>query len=158
MLLFQHVDINHSGLLSLMRMLAAVVDVHILEQLGAQAVLGKHTLDSLKEQRVHARLDVLVVRFLHQLLGRGEALATGITRVADILLLSPLLAGHDDLVGVDDNNIVTAIHVRREIRFVLSAQDLRDLGAQASQNLVGSIDYYPLFLYGFGVSRDGFVT
>ena len=40
-----------------MGMLATVVHVDILEQLGSQFVFGKHALDDMEEQRVHARLD-----------------------------------------------------------------------------------------------------
>ena len=141
-----------------MGMLAAIVNVNVLQQLGAKAILGKHALDHLDEQRVHAGLDALLVRLLHQNLRSSKTLATGIARVANILLVGPLLAGENDLVSVDDDHIVATVHMRSEAGLVLAAQDLRDLAAQATQNLIGSIDNYPFFLDGFGLSRDGFVT
>ena len=140
-------------------MLGAVVNVNVLQQLGTQTVLGQHALDDLHVQGVHtlAQVFLLLALGLKQG-GRAETLATGIARVANVLVLGPLLAGHLALVGIDDDHIVTAINVRGVVGFVLAAKDLSNLRAQATQDLVGSINYHPFLLYGFGVGRNGFVT
>jgi len=108
---------------------------------------------------VHTLAEVLLLLTLSLQLSRGrEALTTRIASVAYILVLGPLLARHLALVGVDDDDVVTAVNVRGVIGFVLAAQQLCHLRAQATQNLVGSIDYHPFLLNGFGICRNGFVT
>lgn len=140
-------------------MLGAIVNVYVLQQLGTQTVLGQHALDNLHVQGVHtlAQVFLLLALGLKQS-GSAEALATGIASVAHVLVLSPLLAGHLALVGVDDDHVVTAVNMRGEVGFVLAAQQFCHLGAQATQDLVGSIHYDPFLLYGFGICRNGFVT
>lgn len=140
-------------------MLGTVVNMNVLQQLGTQTVLGQHALDDLHVQGVHTLAQVFLLLALGlKLGGRRETLATGIARVAHVLVLSPLLAGHLALVGVDDDYIVATINVGSVVGFVLAAQQLSHLRAQATQDLVGSIHYHPFLLYGFGVGRNGFVT
>ena len=139
-------------------MLAAIVHIHVLEQLGSQTILGEHALEHLQEQGVHTSLGAATLRLCHEFGGSAEALATGIAGIAHILVVGPLFAGHAHLVGVDNNHIVTTVYVRREVGLVLAAQQFCNLCAQTAQYLVGSIDNYPLFLDGCGVSRNGLVT
>ena len=73
-------------------------------------------------------------------------------------MLGPLLACHLALVGIDDDHVVTAVNVRGIIGLVLATQQLSHLRAQATQDLVGSINYHPFLLNGFGICRNGFVT
>ena len=87
------------------------------------------------------------VGVLAQLGGRVEALTAGIARVACIDLVGLFLAGENHLVGIDDDDVVTTIDVRGECGFVLSAQQLGNLRAQATNNLVGSVDDHPLFVH-----------
>ena len=110
-----------------MWVLGTIVDVHVLEQLGTKTVLGKHTLDYLKVEGVHTGLEVFLVRLLEQNLGVRETLSTGIASVANILVVGPLLAGQNALLGIDDDHVVTAVYVRGKIRFVLAAQQLGNL-------------------------------
>ena len=140
-------------------MLGTVVNVNVLQQLSAQTVLGQHTLDDLHVQGVHTLAQVFLLLALGLQLSRGrETLTTGIAGVAYILMLGPLLAGHLALVGVDDDYIVATVNVGSVIGFVLATQLLSYLGAQATQDLVGSINYHPFLLNGFGVGRNGLVT
>jgi hypothetical protein len=60
--------------------------------------------------------------------------------------LSALVAGHLHLVGVDDDHIVAHVHVRREGRLVLAAQDIRDDRGKAAQNDAFGVDQDPLLL------------
>jgi len=140
-------------------MLGTVVNVDVLQQLGAQTVLGQHALDDLHVQGMNALAQVFLLLALGLKGGRSrEALSTGIARVAHVLVLGPLLAGHLALVGIDDDHIVATINVGSVIGLVLAAQQLGHLRAQATQDLVGSINYHPFLLYGLGVCRNGFVT
>ena len=141
-----------------MWMLATIVDANILQQLSAQTVLGKHTLDSLDKQWVHTLLEVLLERLLLKHQWGSKALSTGIACVTHILLVSPLVAGEHDFVSIDYDHVVATVHVRSVAWFVLASQDFRNLRAQAAKNLVGGINHDPFFLYCFGFSRDGFVT
>ena len=140
-------------------MLGTVVNVNVLQQLGTQTVLGQHALDDLHVQGVHTLAQVFLLLALGlKLGGRRETLATGIASVAYVLVLGPLLAGHLALVGIDDDHIVATINVGSVIGFVLATKDLGNLRAQATQDLVGSVNYHPFLLNGFGVCRNGFVT
>src|SRR3546814_5653172 len=62
------------------------------------------------------------------------------------LLVGELLAGQLHLLGVDDDHVVAAVHVRGEARLVLAAQDLGDLGSQAAKDNTVSIDQNPFLL------------
>ena len=140
-------------------MLRTVVNVYVLQQLCAQAILGQHALDHLHVQRVHTFAKVFLLLTLGLQSSRGsEALTAGIARVTHVLVLGPLLAGHLALVGIDDDHIVATINVGSVVGFVLATEQLSHLGAQATQDLVGSINYHPFLLNGFGICRNGFVT
>ena len=140
-------------------MLRTVVNMNVLQQLCAQTVLGQHALDDLHVQGVHTLAQVVLLLALGlKQRGGSETLATRIARVAYVLVLGPLIARHLALVGIDDDHIVATINVGSLIGFVLTTKQLCHLGAQATQDLVGSIHYHPFLLYGFGISRNGFVT
>src|SRR5204863_244983 len=78
--------------------------------------------------------------------GAGGAFldAADIAGVMVIDLLLQLLAGQQDLGGIDDNDIVAAIHMRGVGRLVLAAQTHGDDGGQAAHNQAGGIDHDPL--------------
>ena len=63
-------------------------------------------------------------------------------------LLIQLLAGQNSLVGVDDDDVVTAVNVGSEIDLVLAAQDVGSDHSGAAQGLAGCIDDVPLALQG----------
>ena len=52
---------------------------------------------------------------------------TGIARMVPVDLLLQLLAGQADLLGIDDNNIITNIHMRGKIFFVLPSYNLGNI-------------------------------
>ena len=148
--LFQFVDVNNFGVLSLVVVLGTVVDVHVLDETASQTVLGQHTLHNVNVQGVHAFFDVLVERLGEEALGSGLTLAAGIAGVAEVNLVGHLFAGEDGLLGVDDDNLVAALHIGAVAGFVLSAQDFGNLCAKATKNLVGSVNNHPLLLLGIG--------
>ena len=106
-----------------MRMLAAVIDIEIVEQTGADTVLGKHTLYDLGVERMMA-VGTHLEALIHQNLGSKFALAAGVACVAQIDAVCKLVASHSDLVGIDDDYIVAAVHIRSVIGLVFATQDL----------------------------------
>ena len=66
--------------------------------------------------------------------------------VVDLLL--GLLAGQNSLVGVDDDDIVSAINVGSEIDLVLAAQQVGSDHSGTAQRLTGCIDDVPLAHHG----------
>ncbi len=66
--------------------------------------------------------------------------------VPEVPLLFRLLPRDADLRRIDDDDIVTRIHVRCEHRLVLATDDLRDLGSQTAENYVLGVDDVPLVL------------
>ena len=131
-------------------MLRASVDVEVLEELGAESVLWEHALDGV----------------LDELAGvLGEDLTSGLVmtaaRVAGVReddLALELVAGEANLVGVDDDDVVATVDVGREVRFVLSTDDLRDLRSEASEYLIRSVDEQPLLVDVGLIGRNGLVA
>ena len=141
-----------------MRVVGTVVHVHVLDDAASKTVLGEHAFEYMNVEGVHTGLDVLVERFLHQSLGGSDALTAGVSGVAEVGVIGHFLAGEDNLVGVDDDDIVAALYEGRIGGFVFSAQDLGDFRAKTAEMLTCSVDEYPFFLYALGVGGNGFVT
>ncbi len=158
MRLFQFVNVDYSGVLSLVRMVGAVVDVHVLDEAASEAVFGEHTFHNLDEEGVHTGLDVLVERFFHEHFGGCLTLSAGISCVVEIDAVGHLFAGEDNLVGVDDDYVVAALNVGRVGGFVFSAEKFCDFCAEATKNLVGCIDNNPIVLNLLGVGEFGAVA
>src|SRR5262249_29547840 len=78
-----------------------------------------------------------------------------VVRVRGVGLRLPLLAGEAHLLGVDDDDEVAGVDVRRVVRAVLAAQDGGDLHRQPTDHPVGGVDEVPLPLdrFLFGESR-----
>lgn len=131
-------------------MLGSHIDIQVAIELVAQTVFGEHATDSMFE-------DTFGVRF-EQFGGSSLALATGIASITLIDFIGHLVAGEDDFLGVDDNDVVAAVDVRGEGRFGFPSEDVGDTGSQASYGLVGGIDQHPLLFDSLGVGRYGFVT
>ena len=60
--------------------------------------------------------------------------------MAVIELVLALVAGHRDLLGVDDDDEVAGVDVGRVLRLALAAERIGDLGRQPAERLPGSID------------------
>lgn len=139
-------------------MLRSVVDMDVGKQGTTHAILGQHAFEYAQEQGVFAGLDVLVVRLFHQDLGCSLTLTAGIAGVVEIDAVCHLLAGQDNLVGVDDDYIVAALYVGRVAGLVFAAQNLGNLGAEATKYLIGGVNHYPLALDALGVGHRCFVA
>ena len=110
-----------------MLVVTTFVNVEVSEELSTELVLGQHTFYYATEELVCA------VGLCHDACGSVLALATGIARVSEINTIRPLLTSELNLVGVDDDNVVTTIYVRSEVGFVLTAQQFGNFGAKTTE-------------------------
>ena len=62
------------------------------------------------------------------------------------LLRCLLLAGHNDLLGIDNDYEIAGVHVRRINGLVLSAQNIGDLRSEAAQDRAVGVNHVPLAL------------
>ena len=138
-----------------MRMRTAGIDVQFLKLRAAQRALRHHPFDGLQ----HHALGMLAFEDL------THAAAFDAARVACMpveALVLGFVAGQRDFSGVDDDNVVTGVDVRREDRFVLTAQQRCYFHGKATENDVFSVDHEPLLLdlsrFGrIGLHLDSFV-
>ena len=121
-----------------MRMLRASVDAELAEHLCAEAVLREHALDGVLED---ARREAV-----EHLAGRRERRAALIAGMTEVRLLDELLARELHFVCIDDDDVVTRIHMRRVRRFILAAKDFRDLSCEAADRLAFRVDNIPFAL------------
>ena len=156
--LFHCVDVKHHGILGFVGMVGPVVHVQVLDELAPKTVFGEHALHHADVEGVHACLEVLVVRFLHQDGGCELTLAAGITCEVQVDAVIPFVAGENHLLGIDDDDIVSALHEGGVAGLVLSTQNFRNLRAKTAEHLVGCVNHNPLFLDAFGVRGKGLVT
>lgn len=135
-----------------MLVLCAIIHIEVVQQRAAERAFGQHALHGVTDDSFRS------VWALAQLGRSVEALTTGITSIAGVNLISLLLSGENHLGGIDNDYIVTAIYVRCEVGFVLSADQLGYFGAKTTYDLVAGIDYDPLFLSCFLVGGNSLET
>src|SRR5690606_21531717 len=70
----------------------------------------------------------------------------GVAAVAVVLLVFGLVAGDAKLRGVDHDDEVAGVDVRREFGLVLAPQAQGDLGGQPTEHLVAGVDDEPVAL------------
>ena len=97
---------SFSGFCAVVRMLAALVDLEVAHQLALQRPAREHALDGLLE-------DALGELAVEDLARRALLDAARIAGVPVVDLVVTLGAGEDDLLGVDDDDVVAAVDVRR---------------------------------------------
>jgi hypothetical protein len=73
-----------------------------------------------------------------------------------IHLVGELLAGESDLLGVDDDDVVSVIDMRSESRLVLAAQDVGDDGGEPTDDETLGVDEHPLLHHIRRLLRKGF--
>ena len=66
--------------------------------------------------------------------------------MTEVRLLDELLARELHFVCIDDDDVVTRIHMRRVRRFILAAKDFRDLSCEAADRLAFRVDNIPFAL------------
>src|SRR5215207_5816004 len=132
-----------------MRVLGALVDAEVAEDLPEQGASRQHALDRLLD-------DALGEAALEYVLGGALLDAARIAAVVVIDLLLALAPGEDHLVGVDDDDVVAAIDVRGVARLVLAAQAHRDDRGEAADDEAGGVDDDPLLVDVGGFQGKGF--
>ena len=131
-------------------MLGTGINLQVHEQSVTQTGLGQHALDGFLDEES---------RFLGQIVGRRSvALSARISGVTRVDLVGHLVARELHLLRVDDDDIVTAVHVGRVAGLVLAAEDLGDLRSKTSQYLVRSVDDNPFLGYRRCIGRDSLVA
>jgi hypothetical protein len=100
-------------------MLGASVALHLLEHGVAERALGQHALDSLLKNASEALLQLGEVGFVD---------AARVTGVTIVLLVLGLVAGHAQLLDVDDDDVIAGINVRGVDGFMFAAQATRNFG------------------------------
>ena len=133
-----------------MWMLRTCVKVEVVDDFASKTILREHTLDSHPYK--------LGRSLLEDLLRCGESLSTRVSGVADLPSVSHLLASEPYFVRIDYDDVVTAVEVRSEGRFVLAAEDKSNSGSKTAEHQVGSINHKPLFLDIASFERYSFVT
>src|SRR5262245_38701550 len=118
-----------------MRVVRTAIDLQLLPHLAADLVLRQHPPHRLLDHRLRLLRAHETRRLRLQ--------AAGIERVAAIDLVLFFLAGEDDLLGVDDDDVVAGVEERGVGWLVLAGDDLRDLGRQTPQDLALGVDDEP---------------
>ena len=135
-----------------MLVFASGVNIQVAQQFSSQTVFGKHTFYYSLQQFF------FTVRFLHQCGRSNFSLTTGITCIAQVNFIVPLVSGKFNFVCVNDNHIITTVNMRGKASFVLSSQQFRNFRTETAYDLIGSVDNNPFFLSCFFVCRNGLVT
>jgi hypothetical protein len=104
--------------------------------LAAERSARNHALNGLVQ---HA----LRVLALENLRGRPLLDAAGIASMPVIDLVGALIAGEHHLVGVDDDDVVAAIHMRCEARLVLASKPRGDKHREPAHDEAVGIDKDP---------------
>ena len=131
-------------------MVWAYHNVQVAEYGASQCVFRQHAAN-----RIFHHSKRLAV---HLFTSRTLALSTGISSITNVFFRFPLVSGQNNLLRIDDNDIVAAVSVRREIRLVLAAKALCDLRGYAAQSLAFSINEQPLFVSILLIGRDCLVA
>jgi uncharacterized membrane protein YoaT (DUF817 family) len=92
-----------------------------------------------------------------KLFGFLAGLTAGVSGVPDVRFLVQLVTCQADLLCVDDNNVITTVHMRGKIGFVFAAQQGSCFYGKSAQHLIGSVNYYPFFGNGSFVGAYGLV-
>src|ERR1700722_320551 len=131
-------DLERHWQLRLVRVLGARVHLELAEHLPAEGVLREHALHCLLHSPLRAPGHELGV-------GHG-AQATRIARVPVSHLVPQLVAAERHLLGIDDDDEVASVDVRREDGLVLAAQQRLRVAGQPAEYDVGRVDDMPLVL------------
>ena len=140
-------EVKNLGLLSRMRMFGAGVDLELLDHCVAEGALRKHALDGDFESASR-------MLFLHLSKRRFDD-AAGVAGVTIVRLLARFFSGENELVGVDHDDKIARVDVRREFGLVLTAQAQRDFAGQTAEHLITGIDHEPVALNLKRLGREG---
>lgn len=122
-------------LLGFMRMFFTCINLKLFHLGGTKLVLGDHAFDGPLKDEFGATLADLVWSL--------DGLTTNVTGVTGVDLVLLLAATELGVLGIDDNDEVTGIDVRRKDRLVLSAKETGCLHGDFSDDLVLGINNMP---------------
>src|SRR4051812_38065271 len=117
--------------LGLMGMVGAGVDLQLAQLLDAETVPRKHAFDGPSDDLLGAPLEEMSEGLL--------LVALGMAAVPDVQLGFFLVAGHCDPRGVEDDDVVARIEVRRPRRLVLALEHAGNLRRETPERLVRGI-------------------
>src|SRR5579859_5312083 len=117
-------------------MLGAGVDLELRDLLPREPVLREHPLDGDAEHLGRAPVELLAERAALE--------PARIPGVPVVPLLVELVARDLDLLRVHDDDEVTGVDMRRELRLALAAERVGDLRRQTAQGLPLGVDEIPL--------------
>src|SRR5437899_916040 len=122
-----------------MRVLRSGVNLQLRKLMIAQSGVRQHPANGTFENRFRTARAQSLQTFLF--------VTTGITGVAAVELLRLFLAGHFDLLGIDDNDEIAAVNVRSELRLVFATENIGDAGGNATKDLPLSVHQMPSSFY-----------
>ena len=114
-----------------MRVLGAFVDLELGDHLERELVLRQHPADGFLQNQLGLPL---------QSRCRADRFLARVAGVPAILFLLPLLAAELHLLGVDDDDEIARINMRRVLGTVLAHEQNGDAAGEPADDLVGGID------------------
>ncbi len=63
--------------------------------------------------------------------------------MTEINFVSQFFAGQNNLICIDNDYVITGVHVRGKGRFVFTAQDFCNLCSQAAQSFISCVNNVP---------------
>ncbi len=139
-------DVERLRLLRGVRVLGALEHVQLAIHAPAERILRQHALD----RELDRALGVLG----HQLLERLALDAADRAGVPVVDLVAQLVAGDADLLGVQHDDVIAGVDVRRVFGLVLAAQTHGDLGGEAAERLAARIHHVPVAPHGLGTRKN----
>lgn len=137
------------GVLCAVRMLRAVVDLELAHLSAAEAGVWNHAFHGALHDDFGATAAADVLWSLN-------LLTADVAGVAGVDLLGLLGSGEAGFVGVDDDDEVTSIDVRRENWLMFAAENAGDFDGDATNDLVSGIDDEPFAFDVCWFGRKGF--
>ena len=126
------------GLLSRVLVVGALVNAKTGEGVAADGVVGNHALDS----KLHSKLGTLA----HKGAVIGLLKMSDVTGVTAIELLGELVSGQHGLVGVYDDNVISAVEMGNEGSLALAAKKIGGNCCYTADGLSGGVEDLPFTL------------
>ena len=127
-------NIKYLGLLGSMIVLSSGIDLKLAEHCASERSLRQHALYSRLDDHLRMSLDELIEGLVNDSAGEAGMMV--------IYLLLCLVAGQSDLCGVDDDDVVTYVYKRSELRLVLAAEAGSNLSCNTADGLAATSTTY----------------
>ena len=111
------------------------------------------TKTGLREHTLYCSPDKFLRPIGEDLLRGREPLSTRISGVTGINTISHLLASEGNLLGIDYDNVVTAVYVRGVARLVLAAKDKSNARSETTKREICRVNDNPLLVHSRFVQR-----